>query len=153
MQLLFPHQLTYHPRQILTPTEIANNLIAQERLIYRSARFLEFALPGLTVERIEIDVRHIESGSLYEEFLVSFWTTFQKDLSKEVTDIIQASTGIDVPEQYDSLVTLGVLCLALAGGIYVYKRVFPGETGGLQIRGNYNTVVQVTAERLNITPG
>lgn len=160
-EVVFKHSLTYPDATHPTLTDIANTLIAHERLARLVGEFLDKSLDGTTVEQVRIDLRSAEIGSLYEHFLVALFVVYQKDFEKEVPEVIEALTGYKLDERFDTLVTVSILLLLFWGARYVTARV--QRKDGSQgvgapvsappaIQGDYNTYINIAADKLSVTP-
>lgn len=153
MELLFPHHLTYRTEEPPSIPDVIESLLAHEELVRYLPKILETALPGITIERVNIAINDIRAGSLTEEFLVALFLSFQNELQDEITGGIERITGVEILEKYDTVVTLLILLLVLYGAKFLYSKLrgeaAPEPTG---INGNYNTVLNVSAKHLHITP-
>lgn len=157
-EAVFKHSLTYPDYSKPSLTEIANTLIAHEKLAALIGEVLEKAVDGIKVESVRIELEQAELGSLHEHFFVALFVFFQKDLEKDLPDVIEALTGVQVPERYDTLVTVLFLLLLFWGSRYVTARVRRREEAGPApppppaVQGDYNTYVHIAAGQLNVPP-
>lgn len=154
MEIPFPHVIEYAGKGPLTLSDIAESLLAQEALLSYLPKILDRTLPGIEVQQIKIILKELESGSLREEFLVSLFLAFQDDLKSEVIGGIEAVTGYDILQKYETVVTLLVILIALYGARLVYDKL-RGKSAAppASIQGDYNRVLNITAKNLHITPG
>ena len=153
MEKIFSHSIEYTNREQYTLKEIADSLLAQQALVDCLPELLSKIAPGLTIERVKIGLKTAETGSLKEEFWVAFFLSFQGELQGEVTDLITMLTGVEIPEQYDTIVTLMVLLVVLYTGRMVFAKFKKDEHNRpLAIEGNYNTILNLTAKTINVGP-
>lgn len=151
MEQKFRHSIKYTNEQEFTLSEIAESLLAQDQLVRYIPKILSNSIHGLTVQGIKISLVDAETGSLREEFIVSLFLGFQGDLQDEVTDLIEGLTGVAVPEKYDTIVTLLVILVVLYGAKFVYQKFRGEREQPASINGNYNTVLNITADTLNVS--
>ncbi|MCC8950364.1 hypothetical protein H8A97_36155 [Bradyrhizobium sp. Arg62] len=143
----FVHDINY-PNKGITLTDIAETLLAHERVTQLLPKILEAAIEGLNVEKIVIRLDDAKEGSLYEKFVIEIYSTYQKDIQRHVIGAVTAMTGVTVPEEYQTLVSLLILLVIFYGANWIYKKVNPKkESSGTTINGHYNTILNITAER------
>jgi hypothetical protein len=150
-EAIFPHLIEYPEAEQLTLSDVANTLIAHEKLVRIAGQILENSVDGLTVERIVIRLDAVAIGSLKEAFFVALIATYQEDLQKGVPELIEALTGIDVPDKYNSVITLLILVIMIYGAQYIVQRLAKKsgaekQTTAPLISGNYNTYISLTAD-------
>lgn len=149
----FVHEVGYPNNKGITLTDIAETLLAHERIVALLPKILESAIDGFTVEKIVVRLSDAQEGSLFEKFVVEIYSNYQKDIQKNVIEAVTAMTGVTIPDQYQPLVTLLILLVIFYGANWVYRKVNPKkESSGTTINGNYNTILNVTASRLSVTP-
>jgi hypothetical protein len=153
----FKHSLIYPDVTRPTLSEIANTLVAHEKIGWLVADLLEELLDGVTVDRIEFNLDSVEIGSLWEHFFVAIFIIYQEELDKELPELIEALTGYKVSERYDTLVTVLVLLLLFWGVRHIQSRLqakkSPAASPGTPaVQGDYNTYINIAAEQLNLTP-
>lgn len=149
----FVHDVSYPTNKGITLTDIADTLLAHERVVALLSKILEAAIDGFTVEKIVVRLDEAQEGSLFEKFVVEIYSNYQKDIQKNVIGAVTAMTGVTIPDQYQPLVTLLILLVIFYGANWVYRKVNPKkEATGTTINGNYNTILNVTADHLSVTP-
>lgn len=150
---VFAHDVSYPNNKGITLTEIAETLLAHERVVGLLPKILEASIEGLTIEKIVIRLDDAREGSLFEKFVVEIYSNYQSDIQRHVIGAVTAMTGVMIPDQYQPLVTLLILLVIFYGANWVYRKVNPKkEASGTTINGNYNTILNVTAGHLNVTP-
>lgn len=102
----FRHGIDYPDAEDLTLTEIAETLIAHEVAIPASITVIEKLLPGIRVEKTTITLTELRIGSLAEAFFVGILVVYQKELGEEVPEIVENLLGVQLSDEYDTLVTV-----------------------------------------------
>lgn len=124
MEIRVPHQITYDVPAAVTVAEVVESLLGAEALLREIAPLLEGCIPGLHVEKIDVSVRSISQESpLKEIFWGALFLTFQKDLEADVPKIIEDLFGVQVPDHYDTIVTLAFCLLLFYGADFLYHQI------------------------------
>ena len=109
MEKTFQHEIIYQIDNAATIEEVANALVANARFVREAVGVIEDCHAGLTVSNVKVRLASLSQESPFRELLtVALVLGFQEDLEAEVPDFIQALTGVDIPDQYDSMVTIFV---------------------------------------------
>jgi hypothetical protein len=108
-----------------TVSEVAKSLTAQEKLFNEALRVLEECFPELTIERAEITVREIVQNSPLRHRLEGVViAALSPGLTEDMpADLFQSIFGYDVPDSYDSFVSLVMLLVSLWGAEHLVKRL------------------------------
>ncbi|MFW2829126.1 hypothetical protein [Sphingomonas sp. ID0503] len=119
------HQITYEFDGRATVTEVAKSLTAQEKLFREALFVLEECFPELEVERAEIIVREIVQNSPMRHRLEGIViAALSPGLTEDMpADIIQLIFGYNVPDSYDSFVSLIMLLVSMWGAERLVKRL------------------------------
>jgi hypothetical protein len=151
MEIRVPHQFTYNTKEDTPIADVVASLLAAERLLFEVKPLLESCIPGLRIEKISVSIREITQQSPLRELLFgTFFIAFQKDLERDVPEIVNRLMGVEMPHQYDSIVTL-VFCLILFYGLdFVYHQVNKGAFSH-RIRGHFEGLAKEVAKELNIS--
>jgi len=152
MELAFPHRVEYRDGTA-SIDEIIENLKAQKRLLEEGVRLLEHAIPNMDVDAIQIRVVQVAAGSLITDFLVLVYGAYQKEIEATVIGGIEEMFGTDIPPQYEALVTLATLAVTYFVARYAYdavRRKKPERPASTHIQGDYNTVINIIADKTNI---
>lgn len=147
----FIHRVEYPDNHGITLPDIAELLLAHDRIIKIIPIILQKSLDGFSIEKIEISLVEAKEGSLLSEFAVQIWNQYQTDIQHKVIGAIESMTGVKIPEEYQALVTLLILLVVFYGAVWLYKKINPTKEG-THIRGDYNTILNITAKSLNVTP-
>ena len=125
MDFKIPHQVTYEFLGRATVSEVAKTLTAQEKLFFDAMRVLEECFPQLEIERSEITIREIVQNSPLQHRLEGYVIAA---LSPALTgdmpqDVIQALFGYNVPDSYDSFVSLIMILVSMWGAEKLVQRL------------------------------
>ena len=119
MQASVPFQVVYQTEDPVPIEQVIQSLQAVQHILNDSSALLPSFITGLTVERISIQVKQIEEGSLREIFGVALFMAFQEDLETEIPALIETLTGQPVPEHLETLVTITTLIVLYYGIIKI----------------------------------
>lgn len=153
MQQIVRHKLVYTADKVAL-TELIDSLQAQERLLQEGVVVLARAAPDSDLRLITIQVNSIASGSLLVDLSLELYHAYQTSIDDEVIKGIEGLTGLEIPAQYESLVSLAAIGVAFYIARWAYKRVANNKDRSHQrpvhIETTYNQVVTVIAERLQL---
>ncbi len=128
MDITLTHALEYGTESPVSVEDLIKSLEANERLIRQSGRLLAELIPGLEVETTRVSVTHISQESpLKEYFAAALVLAFQPKMSTAVPHIIEGLTGTPLNDDYNTVLTLFVLLIAVEGIGRAYERFFPGK--------------------------
>jgi hypothetical protein len=120
-------------------SQIVESLLAYEKLLHRTSKFVERAYEGIKIERTDVLVQHIESGSLKEHYIVKFFVKDEADREKlqELVNNIMADSS--------------ALKLLIAAGVGAYigfglKGAIHGAEPTPHIEAYENTIINIGAE-------
>jgi transcription termination factor NusB len=123
MEIPLSHKVVYEIEEAVSVSEVVESLLGTERLLKDVGPILEDCVPGLTVERIDVYITKIGRESpLREMFFAALFLTFQKDLEREVPNVVEKLFGIDVSDDYDTIVTVVFCLLAFYGLDFLYRQ-------------------------------
>ncbi len=149
----FHHEVFYPDASSVRLSDIAHTLIAYDKLSPILSELIEELVDGTQVKKLEFQLSKLEAGSLSEAFFVALLIAYQPQLEGEIPEMIEALTGIEVGERFDTLVTVLVLVLVFYGGRYIVGRLRPnGSQTGSRIQGDYNTYVNLAGSIIGATP-
>lgn len=128
MDVTIPHHVTYEFDGRATVKEVADALVAQDRLVREALSVLEEVFPDLTFEAAKIAVRGVSQDSPLRTYLEAMVVAvYAPGLGEDVPDILNTLFGVDVPDGYDSVVSVLVLLIAVWGIDWVRAKMFPGK--------------------------
>jgi len=128
MDLTLRHALTYNTKGDVPIPIVAKELLANDRLLRESMRFLERCAPGLQIKVVGVRVSELSNASPLKQILsIALFMTFQEDLQREVPDLIEKLMGVNVPDNADTVVTVLVVMVAMYLVDAAVERVLPGK--------------------------
>lgn len=131
--------IKYTTHHAVPIAEIIETLESYERLLKRTAPFIEKAYAGIQIVDTKVRVSYIESGSLIESFLVEYVFKGQDnyDDAKKVCDKLMKDN-----EVVRTIVALGV------GGLITYgaMQALPAGTPTTNLTAYNNTIINVGAD-------
>lgn len=116
MQINVPFRVEYLTDEAVPLAEIIEALISAKTLIEEGSYSLPLFIPGLSIEKLEINVKQISQESpLREIFIVALYATSQKSLEESIPLLFENVTGIHVPDEFQNLFTICVMVLIFYG--------------------------------------
>jgi hypothetical protein len=123
-EVFLPHEVIYEVERPVPIADVVASLLGTEQLLREMALLLEDCIPGLTVERIRVSVRHLSQESPFRQaFLVALLLVFQPELEKAVPIIAEQLLGMKVPAHYNTVLTLCFCMLLFYGAEAIYSQV------------------------------
>lgn len=92
MEVRFPYQIFYEVPADVPVADAIESLLGAERLLLDIGPLLERLIPELEVQ-VRVYVREVSQHSLREVLLTALFLTYQKDLEKEVPDLVKTVWG------------------------------------------------------------
>ncbi len=123
MEISIPFKVEYKTEQPVPIPEIVDSLLSIQQILEEAAANLETFVPGLKVENVVIRVQEISHGSLKEILLIGLFAYFQEDLEREVPALIEEFTGVVMPENTHTLLTILALVALVYGADFVKNLV------------------------------
>lgn len=160
MQVIVPHKIYYTANSIQLP-DVIESLQAQQRLLQEGVAVLARAAPDSNLRLIAIHVNKIATGSLLIDLGLELYHEYQTSIDDKVIKGIEGLSGVDVAPEYEALVTIAALGVTFFVARWAYDAVFSKRkkdnpslphTPPIHIEGNYNTVVNIIADRLHLDP-
>lgn len=151
METEFSHFVEYGFEDPVTIDDLVASIYANQELLLQAANALEKLIPGLAVGSRHVRVRSISQASPFKEwFALAVVVTYQQELTKEVPALIEQLTGYDIPGQYDTLVTVLVMLVA----IYGLNRLFGGTKSAkpTALDRDRGQLISVAGDYINCTP-
>ncbi len=117
-------------------SDIIASLQGAEGAIREAARLLPKIVDGLEVSKVEIKVRQIAQESpLRELFAIGLFLAYQEKLEEEVPLLISETTGVILPDRFDTLVTVLTMIVIFYGAGALKDLVFgKGKDGAAKVQ-------------------
>ncbi len=145
MKTVFKHSGRY-TSDAFTIEEVIASLSAQKSLLEESVNFLAELDPDFTLDKVTVRVDSLETGSLIWDLAVEVYGQYQTQIEERVAGSLEEMFGVDIPEQYEGLVTLGALAVTYVVARYAYERVARSKgdksSAAPVITGDNNVVIQ-----------
>ena len=128
-------------------SDIIESLMGTEAVLQEMSVLLPEVVDGLVVQGIDIRVREISQNSpLRELFVFTLFMAYQKQLEEQVPTLVEKATGLHVPSNLDTTVTVLCLVLVFYGAGALKDLVFgKGKDGATKVLFD-NLVAELAAE-------
>lgn len=128
MEATLKHGIVYEVTDDVAVEDLIKSLEANTRLLRETGKLLSEIIPGLEIDSGKVSVVYVSQQSPLREILaLSVFVTYQDELEQEVPQLIQALTGEQIPDRYDTLVTVLVMLIAIYGISKAFDLLFPGR--------------------------
>lgn len=151
MELTTSHNIYYSNKNILLAGEVANSLLALEKLFQSSPQVIENLFPEVKIDSTKVFISKIESGSLIEDVIVKFFFVNQEGLDSFIAGA-RKITGMERIQKSPKLLSLLVLALILSGGAYALTKTPSSSIQKEQIESNQSTIIEQLSKELEISP-
>lgn len=145
MKTEFKHSGKYTAKAF-TIDEVIASLSAQKALLEEGVNFLSELDPDFTLDKVTVRVETLETGSLLWDLMVEVYGSYQTQIEESVTGGLEEMFGLDIPAEYEGIVTLAALAVTYMVARYAYDRVArsKGEKSSAApiITGDNNIVIQ-----------
>jgi len=129
-----------------TVDEVIASLSAQKVLVEEGLNFLAELDPDFTLDKVTVRVDSLVTGSLFWDLLVEVYGEYQTQIEEKVVGSLEEMFGVDIPPEYEGIVTLAALAVTYVVARYAYDRVArsKGESSSAAptITGDNNIVIQ-----------
>lgn len=150
MDVVVSHRVDYDFAGRATVAEVAKSLVAQERLLHEAFTVLEELFPDLSITPPTVLVRAVaQDGPLKTVMEAMAVAAYVPELGQDMPDILNTLFGIDVPDRYDSIVSVLVLLIAIWGIDWLRARLFPGRKEK-QLEEERQRLLQEAANRASV---
>jgi hypothetical protein len=148
MEVRFPYQIFYEVPADVPVADAIESLLGAERLLLDIGPLLERLIPELEVQ-VRVYVREVSQHSLREVLLTALFITYQKDLEKEVPDLVNKLFGADLSE-HRTITAILFMVLLYYGAEFVYKLVNK-TTEHSRLRHELDGLAHEVAQKFNVT--
>lgn len=126
MELTTSQTFYYSNKHHLSVEDVAESLLALQSFIKATPDVLERIIPGLQIQRVDVFVNEIKSGSLFEDLVVKFIWGNQESFDQHVADL-RKDLKVDALLANKTLVGAVIGALVIGGGIYVANKMTARE--------------------------
>lgn len=145
MKTTFKHSGKY-TAETFTIDEVIASLSAQKALLEEGVNFLAELDADFNLDKVTVRVESIKTGTLGWDLLIEVYGKYQTNIESRVTGSLEEMFGVDIPTEYEGVVTLATLAVTYVVARYAYDRVARsrGETSSAApiITGDNNVVIQ-----------
>ena len=142
------HRVHYSNRNPVPISEIASSLLALERILLRTPRVMTL-VTSIPIERIEVYVDDIATGSLIEDVVVKLFFKNQEELDAFLLKINEKLGQHKVTRN----VLLGALILGVVGtGLYGAAKFLGAADATKVINVNNNVIINIAAKEAGLQP-
>lgn len=152
MEASLNHFVRYDLEGHSSVSAVAESLLANEKLIKEAVLLIEALVPGLVIEQTTVSVRRIgQESPLTQAFVAAMVVAFQPKLERDVPKIITDLTGVTVPEQYHTVLSLLVMIIAVYGISKAIDLLFPSR-GKKALDRDYHNLILVAGGLIQTPP-
>lgn len=133
-EINLPLLITYNTRGVTPIADVIGALQAADVAIEDAISILPSVIDGLHIERSQINVRSLSQESpLRELFALTLIVAFQDDLKTEIPPLIEDLFKVNIPDSFDSLVTVVTMIVLFYGAAFLKDvAVKAAEDGALR---------------------
>jgi len=152
MELLTEHHIYYSNKHNIPLAEVAESLVALDKIIRHSPYALEKLLPGLKILDIDVFIAKLESGSLWETVLVKFVFGSQDKMEQRIESLRDKLHVEDILSN-KGLVAIVAAATILSCGIYFRgKNQAVPISEKLAIEKNINVIINMGSDITQVDP-
>lgn len=119
-----PHEVSYETDNLVSVSDVVESLLGIERVLKEIGPVLEICIPGIVVDKIDVSVHNISQNSpLSDGVIAAIFLTYQKDLEKEVPDVLDSLFSWKGGHEHPTIVTILFLVVLFYGADFAYKKV------------------------------
>lgn len=150
MELVVNQQIYYSNKKLIPIEDVADSLLALERVIRHSPEVLEALFPGVKIGAVDIYIKALKSDSLWEDVVVKFMFGSQDKLDLFIENA-RERLGMNKISN-DGLLSVIIILLIFVGYSYLLNR---DQTVTQQqrdtIEANNNTIINIGAGMVDMT--
>lgn len=145
------HTIYYSNKEHVPMQEIAESLLALTKIVERTPQLLDELLEDASVDRVEIYLDELKSGSLFERAVFKFFFKSQKEFDSFFRTGGK-KLGVDALKKNKKAIPYLILCAVLMGGVYALRRSVGDKERSIQVENHATQMIQITAGTLNMDP-
>lgn len=129
-----------------TIDEVVASLSAQKTLLEEGVNFLAELDHDFTLDKVTVRVETLTTSSLIWDLSVEIYGEYQTQIKTKVIGGLEEMFGVDIPKEYEGIVTLAALGVTYVVARYAYERVARSKdekpNAAPNITGGNNVVIQ-----------
>lgn len=146
-EISLPLSITYDTRGVTPISDVISALQSADAAISDAVSLLPSFVDGLAVENAHVNVRALSQESpLRELFLVTLIVAFQDNLEEEIPPMLETLFNVDIPDNYDSLVTVVTMIVLFYGASFVKDMATKTVSDG-PVKRQLDEIIGVLAKR------
>lgn len=146
--LSFSHRIYYTNRELVPAEEIAEALLALNRIVQRAPHVFQGLVPGTALPTAQLYIERLASGSLDEEIKIKLFFGSKRKMDRTLKRW-REKFGIDLNTKGGVIRTI-VIALILFGGYQAATHLL-GDKEKAAIEISHNTIINIGAKELNLT--
>ena len=152
MDLIIPHSVTYDFDGRASVAEVAKSLVAQEKMVKDALAILEMVFPNLSFDKPVVSVREVSQSSPLRTYLTTaVIAVYGQELGEDVPDILNTLFGVDVPDSYDSIISVLVLLIAVFGAEWLWRKIATEVKDLRELRAERARLLTLAANQASVT--
>ncbi len=152
MEIKLYHSLTYTTDGVVPVHLVAKSILANERLMHESLRLLEEVIKDFQISTITVSVAKLTNESpLKEALAATLFISYQHDLEKEVSSLINLLTNNNLPTGQVTILTILVFLLTIFLIDGAIERLMPGRSVKA-IKEEYEEKKMLVSKLLEVAP-
>lgn len=152
MQYNIPFIVRYETEGSVSIDELIDALSSFRTIAIDGVGLFPELYNGLIVEHIEVRVREITHESpLKEVFWIALFVAFQEDLTREVPEIFESTTGVGVPDRLEAVFTAAAM-ITLYYGVETVQKIVSDRFGRAKTLAAFDRLVDDLAKATGKTP-
>lgn len=144
MELLVPQRIYYSNHNQIQLTQVAESLLALERIIQRTPSALEKIFTESQIENVYVYINKLEAGSLYEDIVVKFFFGKQENLDRYILKTREVC-GMETLDK-KPILKLVIFSTILFGGVYAASYFGSSKENKTVIENQYNYAIKLGSE-------
>ena len=145
------HQLYYMTEADIPVWQVSEALAALDSIVKTTPAVLESFFEGTSIDDVELYLRELRAGSLWEDFFVKFLFGTQEELDGFI-DRTRERMGMDKLSDNSRILSAVILTLVLVGGSYAVTQFLKNPEAAVHIEANNNVIISIGAEASGMSP-
>lgn len=148
LTLSFDHSIYYTNHELIPAHEVAEALLALDRMVHRAPQALRALLPGTSTVKMELFVKRLQSGSLTEDVTIKLLFGSKRQMDRTLKRF-REKYGINLTSKSGVIRTI-LFTLIILGGAYAgHRALMAAAKPTVEI--SHNTIINIGAEELHLT--